>query len=382
MYFYAIVFISILLPLILKNKKWALRISFILLFILLGFQFELVQDWGPNIGRWQYVNEGAGEGALATAIKMGPVFMWLLKVLKPITFYGWLMLSAASFLFLIYKFTRYYVSPRYYWLTILTMMLNVEYAPLIINSNRQCISMIFVLVGILFLLGNFNLDIKIPFFPKKFNQNILSVIFLFLGAQCHSAAYMSFLLVPIYFFVKKYKGNHWITLAVICDFIFLGRIFLNTSWIQDYVSVISVVLNIGDTDNYTEWFDNQLIDISISYTFVYCVIITLMAYCYRKMSLPMKFFSLSWYIGWTIASYFTGNINRLGEYFYIFGLFVIPYMFSYIISMKGNLKKYIGILCLLLFIGYTAAHSWTQMNTIYYERWLDYKSVFDAPRWE
>lgn len=242
--------------------------------------------------------------------------------------------------------------------------------------------MIFVLVGILFLLGNFNLDIKIPFFPKKFNQNILSVIFLFLGAQCHSAAYMSFLLVPIYFFVKKYKGNHWITLAVICDFIFLGRIFLNTSWIQDYVSVISVVLNIGDTDNYTEWFDNQLIDISISYTFVYCVIITLMAYCYRKMSLPMKFFSLSWYIGWTIASYFTGNINRLGEYFYIFGLFVIPYMFSYIISMKGNLKKYIGILCLLLFIGYTAAHSWTQMNTIYYERWLDYKSVFDAPRWE
>jgi hypothetical protein len=342
----------------------------------------LVADWGPNIGRWQYVNEGAGEGALGTAIKMGPVFMWLLKVLKPITFYGWLMLSAASFLFLIYKFTRYYVSPRYYWLTILTMMLNVEYAPLIINSNRQCISMIFVLVGVLFLLGNFNLDIKIPFFPKKLNQYIFCISFLFLGSQCHSAAYLSFLLVPIYFLARKYNGNNWIILAVICDFIFLGRIFLNTSWIQNYVSVFSAALNIGDTDYYTEWFDNQLIDISISYTFVYCVIIALIAYCYRKMNFAMKFFSLSWYIGWTIASYFTGNINRLGEYFYIFGLFVIPYMFSYIISMKGNLKKYIGILCLLLFIGYTAAHSWTQMNTIYYERWLDYKSVFDAPRWE
>jgi hypothetical protein len=382
MYFYAIVFISILLPLVLKNKKLALRISFFFLFILLGFQFELVADWGPNIGRWQYVNEGAGEGALGTAIKMGPVFMWLLKVLKPITFYGWLMLSAASFLFLIYKFTRYYVSPRYYWLTILTMMLNVEYAPLIINSNRQCISMIFVLVGVLFLLGNFNLDIKIPFFPKKLNQYIFCISFLFLGSQCHSAAYLSFLLVPIYFLARKYNGNNWIILAVICDFIFLGRIFLNTSWIQNYVSVFSAALNIGDTDYYTEWFDNQLIDISISYTFVYCVIIALIAYCYRKMNFAMKFFSLSWYIGWTIASYFTGNINRLGEYFYIFGLFVIPYMFSYIISMKGNLKKYIGILCLLLFIGYTAAHSWTQMNTIYYERWLDYKSVFDAPRWE
>ena len=308
--------------------------------------------------------------------------MWILKVLKPITFYGWLMLSAASFLFLIYKFTRYYVSPRYYWLTILTMMLNVEYALLIINSNRQCISMIFVLVGVLFLLGNFNLDIKIPFSPKKLNQYIFCIFFLFLGSQCHSAAYLSFLLVPIYFFARKYNGNNWIILAVICDFIFLGRIFLNTSWIQNYVSVFSAALNIGDTDYYTEWFDNQLIDISISYTFVYCVIIALIAYSYRKMNFAMKFFSVSWYIGWTIASYFTGNINRLGEYFYIFGLFVIPYMFSYIISMKGNLKKYIGILCLLLFIGYTAAHSWTQMNTIYYERWLDYKSVFDAPRWE
>ena len=381
MYFYSIVFISILLPLVLKNKKWSLRISFILLFILLGFQFELVNDWGPNIGRWQYVNEGASEVALGTAIKMGPVFMWLLKILNPITFYGWLMLSAASFLFLIYRFTRYYVPPRFYWLTILTMMLNVEYAPLIINSNRQCISLIFVLVGVSFLLGNFNLDIKIPFFPKKLNQYIFCILFLFLGSQCHSAAYLSFLLVPIYFFSRKYNGNNWIILAVICNLIFLGRIFLDTSWIQNYVSLFSTALNVGDTDYYTEWFDNKLIDISIPYTFVYCVVITLMVYLFRKMNLHMRFFSFSWYIGWIVASYFTGNINRLGEYFYIFGLFAIPYIFSSFISMKGG-KKLVGIISLILFIGYTAAHSWTQMHTIYYENWLDYKSVFDAPHWE
>ena len=381
MFFYSIVFISILIPLVLPNKKVALRISFILLFILLGFQFELVNDWGPNIGRWQYVNEGASEVALGTAIKMGPVFMWLLKILKPITFYGWLMLSAASFLFLIYRFSRYYVPPRFYWLTILTMMLNVEYAPLIINSNRQCISMIFVLVGVLFLLGNFNLDIKIPFFPKKLNQYIFCILFLFLGSQCHSAAYLSFLLVPIYFFSRKYNGNNWIILAVICNLIFLGRIFLDTSWIQNYVSLFSTALNVGDTDYYTEWFDNKLIDISIPYTFVYCVVITLMVYLFRKMNLQMRFFSFSWYIGWTVASYFTGNINRLGEYFYIFGLFAIPYIFSSFISMKGG-KKLVGIISLILFIGYTAAHSWTQMHTIYYENWLDYKSVFDAPHWE
>lgn len=381
MYFYGIVFLSILLPLVLPKKVIALRISMILLFILLGFQYQLVQDWTPNIGRWEYANEGASEGALATAIKIGPVFMWLLKILKPITFFGWLMLTAASFLFLIYKFTRLYVPQKYYWLTILIMMLNVEYAPLMINSNRQCISLIFVLIGVLFLLGNINLKIKIPLLPKTLTKYFMACVFFFLGSQCHSVAYLSFLLIPIYLVSINFKGNNWILLAVICDFIFLGRTFLDVTWIQNYVTAFSLALNVGDIDAYTDWFDNSLLSISISYTFVYCVVIALVCYYYRNMNNAMKFFAICWYIGWTIASYFTGNINRFGEYFYIFGLIVLPYTFSLAISFKG-LKKTVGIISLVLFIGYTAAHSWTQMHTIYYEKWLDYQSVFDAPKWE
>lgn len=93
----------IIIPLFLKNKKWGLRISFVLLFILLGFQYQLVNDWGPNIGRWYYANEGATERANASTLEMGTVFLWLLKFFKPITFFGWLMLTAGSFLLVLYN---------------------------------------------------------------------------------------------------------------------------------------------------------------------------------------------------------------------------------------------------------------------------------------
>lgn len=377
MYFYAIVFISILLPLVLKNKKLALRISFFFLFILLGFQFELVQDWGPNIGRWQYVNEGAGEGALGTAMKMGFAFLWLLKILKPITFFGWLMLTAGCFLLLIYKFVRLYVQPKLYWLAIFILMMNVEFAPLMINSNRQCISMIFVMIGVLFLLNQFH----IALLAKKWSNYLFAAVFFFLGAQCHSIAYISFLIIPIYWLSQRYNCYNWILAAIVCNFIFIGRLFLDVTWIQNYAAIASAYLNIGDVDLYLDWIDNELISTSITYTAIYCVIITMVCYYYREQSPTMKFFSICWIIGFMISSYFTGNINRIGEYFYIYFLYLLPAVFSISFKHKGNLRLFASLF-LVVYLGYGIGHSWTQMHSEYYERWLDYKSVFDAPQWE
>lgn len=382
MYFYGIVFLSILLPLVIPKKVIALRISMILLFILLGFQFELVQDWGPNIGRWEYVNYGATDKALGTSMKMGAVFMWLLKVLKPITFFGWLMLTAASFLLVIYKYIRLYVPKNYYWLSIFILMMNVEYAPLMINSNRQCISLIFVLIGVLFLVEGIKINFKIPFIPKKWNKFIITIILFFIGAQCHSIAYVSFLLIPIYYLPKWFKGENWILMAILCCFIFMGRLFIDVTWIQNYAALASVYLDIGDVDLYLEWMDNSLISNSVTNSLVYCAIITFVCYFYKSVPPIMKFFSISWYIGFMISSYFTGNINRLGEYFYIYFLFLLPYLFSSSFKSTKGMVKTIGIALLVMYVGYGIGHSWTQMHGEYYERWLDYKSVFDAPSWE
>lgn len=87
MYFYFITILAILIPLLAQNKVLGLRISLFLLFILLGFQYELVQDWTPNIGRWKYANLNASIWDAGTGGRdIEPFFMYLLKLFKPITF--------------------------------------------------------------------------------------------------------------------------------------------------------------------------------------------------------------------------------------------------------------------------------------------------------
>lgn len=71
------------------SSKQSLRFKniLVLLFILLGFQYELVQDWTPNIGRWKYANLNASIWDAGTGGRdIEPFFMYLLKLFKPITF--------------------------------------------------------------------------------------------------------------------------------------------------------------------------------------------------------------------------------------------------------------------------------------------------------
>lgn len=381
MYFYFIVFLSILIPFVSKNKKWGIRISFFLLFILLGFQYQLVNDWGPNIGRWYYANEGASEDATASSLEMGPVFLWLLKFFKPITFFGWLMLTAATFLFIIYKYVRKYVPQKYYWVSVFVLMLDVSYAPLIINSNRQCTSLIFVLIGVWIMMEFDTLKIKLPFFKNSAKYLITCTLF-FIAAKCHSVAYVSILLIPIYLISKRFKGYNWVLMAIIGIGILLARTIIDVTWLQGLSLYLANYLNIGDVSLYMEWLDTDTGGNSILYIFIYSIIILVVCYYYRFLTDRLKFFALAWYVGFIIASYFTGNVNRIGEYFYIFFLFLIPNIADMVMKSKVHTIMTLRVFVIFILLGYGIAHSWTQMHTEYEERWLDYKSVFEAPQWE
>lgn len=380
MYFYIIVTLAVLLPILLDNKKLGLRLAMFLLFILLGFQYELVQDWEPNIGRWYYANKGASENATATSLKMGSVFLWLMKFFEPITFFGWLMLTAAVFLLLIYKYIKHYVPPKYYWLSIFIFMMNVEYAPLMINSNRQCISMIFVMIGVHFLING--IKKRFSLIPDCVAVYVIPFACFIVGAQCHSIAYISFLLIPLYMFSKWYKGANWLLVAIIIDSIFIARTFSQVSWLQNYAFAFSVAADIGDVDVYLDWIAGGLGETSSVYTTIYSLIILGICYLYRHFTPEIRFFAISWVFGLMIASYFTGNINRLGEYFYIYFIFLLPNAFYIMFKYNRGITAAITSLFFCVYVAYGIGHSWKQMHGEYYERWLDYKSVFDAPQWE
>lgn len=380
MIFFSTVIISVLIPLIFSNKKWGLRISIILLFCLLGFQYELVNDWGSNIARWYYVNEGGQD--TATGFELEPLFVWLMKLAKPITFFGWLILTAAFFLSVIYIYARRFVPQKYYWLTIFALMSSVGYGVLFINSNRQCLSLSFVLIGVLFMISGKEYKLKIPFIKSEWTKYVLALLFFYLGSQCHSAAYISILLLPIWWVSHKFKGNYWILLAIICNILYFARAFIDVTWIQNYVNLFVSASDVGDVEGYFEYMNSSDSTTTLSGGITSFAIITIVCYYYRELSKVMKFFAISWFFGYLISSYFTGNVNRLGEYFYIYFIFLIPNILSTIVKTKFNLTKYIGIFAFVIYIGYNSIHCYTQMQTKMFFRWLDYQSVFDAPKWE
>lgn len=380
MYFFFIVSISVLIPLILKNKKWGLRISVILIFFLFGFQYEIVNDWNSNIVRWYYVNEGGID--TATGFDLEPFFVWLMKLAKPITFFGWLILTAAIFLYLIYVYTNFYVPQNYYWLTIFALMSNVGYGVLFINSNRQCISLCLVLVGVLFMISERRFKIKIPLFRIEWTKYALALFFFYLGSQCHSAAYISFLLLPIWIISHFFKGNQWIILAIICNFLYFMRAFIDVTWIQNYVDLFISVSDLGNVEDYLDSMDSSESITTLSGGLTNFSIITMICYYYRKLTPIMKFFTISWYFGFLISNYFTGNVNRLGEYFYIFFIFVIPNILFHVMNTKNSMVKHLEIIAFTIYLGYGSIHCYTQMQTRLYHRWLNYKSIFEAPKWE
>lgn len=382
MYFFTIVILSVLIPLIIKNKIWGLRISTILLFILLGFQYQMVQDWDPNIARWYYVNEGGRD--TMTGFELEPVFVWLLTICKPLTFYGWNMLVVGVFLLLIYIYARLYVPKKCYWLTIFALMSSVGYGVLFINSNRQCTSLIFVLIGILFLISDIKFKYKIPLIKAEWVKYIIAFGFLFIGSQCHSAAYVSFFLIVIWLVSARFEGRYWIVMAAICNILYFARAFIDVTWLQAFAEtfVSSSNLASGDVDTYFEYMNSSESTNTWSSGIVTFSIITIICYYYRQLPRKMRFFAISWFFGYLIASYFYGNVNRLGEYFYIFFIFLLPNIFDLVLQEKNKSVKTLGLIAFALYLGYNTIHCYTQMHTYLYHRWLDYKSVFDAPIWQ
>ena len=137
----------------LENKRIALFISFVLLFIPWGLQFQATQDWDVNLLRWDFVNVNAKVGLDGEDRELEPLYTLILKLCKPLSFYGFLMLSGLVELSVIFLFIKKYVSPSYYWVAIFILMIKVNYGLLFINSNRQTLSVICVMVAVYFMIN-------------------------------------------------------------------------------------------------------------------------------------------------------------------------------------------------------------------------------------
>ena len=372
--FYIIIFLSIVIPLLSNNKKVGLRISFLLLFIIWGLQYEMVNDWPMNLSRWNSVNH---QETIYRDVE--PLLAYLMSLAKPLTFFGWLMVCAVFELGTIYYFTRKFVIPKYYWLVIFVLMLRIDYGLLLINSNRQTISVILSMYAVLVLLKSE----KYKFLRIKdisILGLILAVLILYACTQIHTAAIMSFLIIPIYLFVKLVKSPNIRVLLFICNILFISKFFIDMTFLEPYLSTFLNESNKEGFDSYLTLLDTSNMTYSIIEQPIYLFIMNFIIFNYKVMPTNIRFFSTLYVVGLLLNGYMVGNLSRSSQYLYIYLIFVIPALIVLCNKKNDNFIRLKKIVYFILIV-YSIYSFQKSINHDYYSKWKNFKTVFNASKW-
>lgn len=372
MIFYTIIVLSILIPLLSKNKKKGLCISCMLLFFLWGLEYRMCNDWDANEQRWDIANNG-----LQTyGREIESLYISILKFFKPLTFFGWLMLCGVIELFMIFILTVKFTPQNYYWASVFILMTNFMYGLLMINSNRQTIAMMFTWLALLLLL-----------FPCKKKKNIivkyvLATINIFIATQIHSGSYLTYIFLFFPFIAYKASKIKTPTLLIIINVLFFFRYFANYSSLMENAISYWSLLDIEGFDEYFESFGNVSKYISILNTIVPLLVVNLIGTYLHKLDKQIQLIGLITVFGLIGEGFVRGNFSRIFVFFSIFQVWVIPNIMNLIHKEKGNYKT-IGTMAILYIFSYTTYMfiKGTLIERTFWYRWLDFKTIFEAPQW-
>ena len=389
-----IVFIAIVIPLVApyEQKRLALYISLMLLFIPWGLQYEMTQDWEPHLLHWNVVNESTS--ALLESRELEPVYVFWLRLLSPFSYFGYLMICALIELGIIGYLIIKYVAPELYWVSIAILMLCVENGLLMINSNRMTMALIVTIIAVLCLFkhqcseeneyGDGELE-NVSDEQNKRGLNIQGLILFFVffvvAVNIHGGAFAAIGLIIIYVFVLKIKNLNRPFWIILMNLFFLLRFFVDASSLQTLA-----FLYIGGVE--LEGFDNYIDEIDIAerisrvYTPIFFIFMNVILLTYHKMTTIMKFFALALIVKIQFHSFLIGSIGRILQFYYIYSIILIPYVIQLMeCSEYGIIKKSKRIVCVLSFLLIIYDFIKNVTTDMCYERWPDFHTIFSAPVW-
>ena len=372
MFFFTIIFLSILFPLLMEDKKTGFKIAFYLLFILWGCQYDMVIDWPTNLIRWNVANHGV----IAYNYRdIEPLFLYILKLAKPLSFFGWLMLCGTIELFLIYKITVKYVNKKYYWMTVFILMLNASHGLLMINSNRQSVSMLFTW-GIILSICQDSKDRK-----KNIFKYLIAFVFYICAINIHTGAYSTilFLFIPLLvYFCNKLNTKLFI---IIINVIFFFRFFINYDNLSEIITSVWGVSEENGFDSYLDEFGNVADTQSIFNQSLPFITANIIAITYNRMPKSLKIISLITLLGVLLSGFVTKTLARSFLYFNILQIWVIPCVYNIIEKNKFKNRKYITIVLLYAAMYFIYSFYKNVLYNDYYIKWVNYKSIFEAAKW-
>ena len=373
-----VILFSVLFPLLMSNKKKGLIVSMCLLFILWGLEYDLVRDWVYNLERWNIANNPSE--VKNYGVNTDFLYQLILKIFKPITFYGWLMLCAVFELYVIYKFTRKFVPPKYYWVTIFILMMRTYLGFQMINSNRQTIALMFTMCSL--LLALYALDIQRS--KRRLMILLFSATLLISSFFVHAGAAFSLLLIPIYILTPMLNNLKVKYIVLIFNLIFFSRYFVSSELLHGLC--VEYWGNIGSESyaGYLSEMEDLTFQNSFFEQFFNWIIITVSAVYFKKLSNVCKMFAVCYLASLFFQTFLGANIQRVMIFLSIYVIFLVPNLVYIVNRNIIGTKRLIPQLIYCLLIGFCIMSYYKYLYLSPYGnlyKWINFSTIFQAPAW-
>ena len=292
---YILVSFIILIPALLENKRLGLKISVSILFFIWAFQYEMSHDWIVYLDRWNSVNN---HGTVYKR-ELEVIYIYILDFFKPIGYYNYLICCALFNVYIYYFLVKKNIPKQLYWLFFLVFVLETNYALILIDMNRQTLAISISIVAALLIVQDIKLNKSVhPTINNTINifNIIISIILLYISANIHTSAWISFLYFPIYFIsaIKKINLKFFFPLIII---MYLIR-FYNIN-LENFFSSLTIFQD-ETMDGWTQYLSEASSNTngtSIFEHFINISLLILYTITYESQNRKMRFFIICAILG-------------------------------------------------------------------------------------
>lgn len=383
--FYIIVFFAIILPLVLKEKEFALKLSMFLIFILWGLNYGMTQDDYET--SWNYFNLYTNVTETSFGRDVEPLFVMIVKATKPFGFFGFKILCAIFDISVFYLFIKRFVPRQYYWLTIFIFLIRIEFGLLFINSIRQSLSLALTMIGVYILISEDEKKEGIigNLFKSKLARIIFVVACILTARLIHKGAIAALLILPIYFlsiWIKTIPQKTLIATLIVCNVIFLTKYYIDITILQNYLTIYIDFNNYEGFEHYVEELAVGLDGFSKVEETLKLLMMNGFIISINKLNKQERFFAFSAIAYFILAGFLSSTLSRVLEYIYVYIIFVAPIMFRNFNMIKGSTIATLRP-CIYLLMATISLYTFKgNLNHTYYERWNNFETTLSQPFWK
>lgn len=248
--------ICTLIPVVMQDKKLALKLSMIILFLFLGLRYNFGNDYAS------YYNAFYGNNVtvlVGSGIEYG--YALLSSVFQPLGFFSLVFFTSLIFIVSLYLTIRRYVSPKFYWLMIFGIISNPDLIFFGASAIRQTLAL-----SIIFF--------SLPFLQKR--KLILFAAFVLLASLFHKSALIFLIILPL-LYVNLNSTRNIILIALIS----IGIMTIFKGNFRQFVDIILV-------DNFSKYADRYMESEEVIGGAGFGIIIRLIWFCFFLWGLKVE----------------------------------------------------------------------------------------------